>query len=139
MKHFHAVVWVDHREAKIFSLNWHDAVSEWRIQEHSQPAHIHHKAGPVSGPGKAQADEHYFHEIGHALESAGEILICGPGTAKLELIRHLRHHDPAIEKKVVGVETVDHPTEGQLLAYARKTFKSIDASLPQGGGMKPKG
>jgi hypothetical protein len=27
----------------------------------------------------------------------------------------------------VGIETVDHPTDGQLLAYAKKYFAKADA------------
>jgi hypothetical protein len=30
---------------------------------------------------------------------------------------------------VVGIETVDHPTDGQLIAYARKYFIAKDALL----------
>jgi hypothetical protein len=29
-------------------------------------------------------------------------------------------------KIILGVETVDHPTDKQLVAYARKYFKSAD-------------
>lgn len=28
--------------------------------------------------------------------------------------------------KVIGVETVDHPTDGQVLAYARRYFRAAD-------------
>jgi hypothetical protein len=29
------------------------------------------------------------------------------------------------------VETVDHPSDGQLVAFARKYFKAADRMLPQ--------
>ena len=32
-------------------------------------------------------------------------------------------------EKVVGVETVDHPSDGQLVAYARKYFVAKDRML----------
>jgi hypothetical protein len=32
----------------------------------------------------------------------------------------------------VGVETVDHPSDGQLLKYARSYFKAVDRMI-QGG------
>jgi hypothetical protein len=56
-----------------------------------------------------------------------EILIVGPGSAKLDLMKHATKHDHSIAEKVVGIETVDHPTDGQLLAYAKKYFAKADA------------
>jgi hypothetical protein len=29
---------------------------------------------------------------------------------------------PALEAKIVGIETVDHPTDGQLVAHAKRYF-----------------
>ncbi|MBM3489009.1 MAG: hypothetical protein FJX68_00945 [Alphaproteobacteria bacterium] len=57
----------------------------------------------------------------------------GPGTAKLALMRHLHGHAPAVERKVVAVETVDHPSDGQVVAYARKYFDAADRMRPQTG------
>ena len=34
--------------------------------------------------------------------------------------------DPKLKKKVVGVETIDHPSDGQLVAHARKYFNAAD-------------
>jgi hypothetical protein len=47
----------------------------------------------------------------------------GPSTAKLDFSRYLHKHDPALEARIVGIETVDHPSDGQLVAYARKYFE----------------
>jgi hypothetical protein len=61
-----------------------------------------------------------------AVSGAGEILIVGPGAAKLELIKHAHSYDTKVSAKIVSVETVDHPTDGQVLANARKSFTKID-------------
>jgi hypothetical protein len=42
-------------------------------------------------------------------------------------MKHATKHDHLIADKVVGIETVDHPTDGQLLAYAKKYFHKVDA------------
>jgi hypothetical protein len=55
-----------------------------------------------------------------------EILIIGPGSAKNELSRHAASHDPAVAKKIVAVETVDHPTDPQIIDYAKKYFNRFD-------------
>ena len=57
---------------------------------------------------------------------ADSILVVGPSTAKLELMRHLHRNEPSLEKKVMGVETVDHPTDRQIVAYARTYFLAKD-------------
>ena len=52
--------------------------------------------------------------------------ITGPSNAKTELMAHIEKHEPKLLKIILGVETVDHPTDNQLVAYARKYFKSAD-------------
>ena len=52
-------------------------------------------------------------------------------SAKNELVKHVEHHDPAWRKKLVGVATVDHPSDKQLVAHARKYFLAVDRMRPQ--------
>jgi hypothetical protein len=129
MLHFHAVVWIDHAEARIYSFNDEDAQS-WTVRPDHPLRHIHHKAGSI-GAGHAQADHAWLHEIAEQLKDAGEVLLTGPGTAKAELARHLQEHDPEVAAKVVAVEALDHPSEGQLLAFARQYFRAADRMMPQ--------
>ena len=49
--------------------------------------------------------------------------VVGPAQAKLHLMRHIHAHDPAMSSTGMGVETVDHPSDGQVLAYARKYLR----------------
>ena len=124
----HAAVWIDHREAKVYALS-RESADEWKVRPHDRHLHIHHKAG-LGDSGKAAPDQHYFHSVADAVKDAGEILIVGPGTAKTELMHHLQNHDPAIARKVVGVQPLDHPTDGELLNFARKFFKAADRIRP---------
>lgn len=128
MSHYHAVVWMDHNEARIFQFN---ATDVEKTVEHaaSGKGHVHHHAGS-GGSNKSGADKDYLNRVAADLEPAGEILVVGPGQAKLEFLRHVHKHNPQLEKKILSVETVDHPTDGQLLAYARKYFKKADKMLP---------
>ena len=56
------------------------------------------------------------------------MLVVGPSTAKLEFLRYVHKHDHGLETQIEGVETVDHPSDKQLVAYARKYFK-LDPTL----------
>ncbi len=129
MSHFHAVVWLDHREAKVFTFS-PDDVEKLVIHADKPAKHIHHKAGAM-GPGHAKEDEHYYHGIAETLAQPGEILIVGPGQAKTALFKHLHAHDPKVAAKVAAIESVDHPSDGQIVAYARKYFAKFDKTSPQ--------
>ena len=131
----HAVVWLDHTEAHIMSFSA-EASEAKHVQSKSTHKNLHLKSGkPGTGhPAEFQA---YYHEVAQGVSAAKEILVVGPANAKLFLIKHLEKHDPAIAAKVVGVETVDHPSDGQLLAYARHYFQGAD-NLRGDGGMGAK-
>ena len=70
--------------------------------------------------------QHFYGDVVRALEGAEEILIVGPAKAKLELIKYVHKHHAGLEPKIIGVETVDHPSDGQLVAYARRYFHAAD-------------
>lgn len=124
MSHYHAVVWIDHAEARIFSFNAED-VQESVLHPDRTHLHLHHKAG-VTGPGKAAPDAAFLGKVTEILRDFGEFLVVGPGTAKTELVAYIDKHDPALKAKLMGVETVDHPTDGQIVAFARKYFRAAD-------------
>lgn len=125
MTHLHAVVWIDHEQARVAHFN--DSEAE-RLVLHSthRPGKIHHKHGPSGSAGHEPEDAAYLHAVAEALKGAGEILIVGPGNEKNEFMKHLEHHDKAIAACVVAVQSADHPTDGQLLALARKYFRAAD-------------
>ncbi len=129
----HAVIWIDHSEAHVIHFDAEASESEV-VKTRSTHPHLHHKSGSA-GAGHARAADDYLRTVADAVADAGEILVVGPGAAKLELIRHVEKHLPKVAEKILGIETVDHPTDRQLLAYARKAFVRIDqlngsAALP---------
>lgn len=87
MSHVHAVVWLDHREAKIVDFNV-DERHVVNVHHHGGHRQVHHKAGVV-GSGHSPDDAHFQDEIAAALVDALEILIVGPGNAKVALKHHL--------------------------------------------------
>jgi len=120
----HAVVWLDHAEAHVMGFNAEEVEAK---QIHAKSSHkkLHHKSG-APGSGHETEDQSYYHEVAQALGGAGEILIVGPSNAKLFLLKHLQKHDPAVAARVVGIESIDHPTDGQVVAYARHYFVAAD-------------
>ena len=124
MSHFHAVVWIDHAAAHVIRFGREAAVTDVL---HAKAGHrqVHHRTGTV-GAGKAHEDPTFCNAVADTLRESGEILLCGPAQAKLELYHWLQKHEPAIAGHVVGLESSDHPTDGQLLKHARHYFEAAD-------------
>jgi stalled ribosome rescue protein Dom34 len=116
----HAVVWLDQTEAHVIHFTRDDADTEV-IKTTSQ----HQKAGVV-GNNRAEPDFSYMDEVIAAITDAKQILVVGPGMEKLAFMRHMTKSHGDTADKVVSVETVDHPNDGQLLTYARKYFVKAD-------------
>jgi len=131
MSHTHAVVWLDTKEAHVFQFNAED-VERQRIKAHSPFRKVHHKAG-VIGSGHAHDDKAYFDAIVEALQAATEWLVTGPGAAKTEFVKYVETHAPPLKGRLIGVEAMDHPTDGELLDHARRFFKAADRMLPREG------
>lgn len=111
------VVWIDHHEARIFEVGPEGLHSEV-VKAHPHPKH----GGRIRQNDHAEGDVHFFREVADGLAGADELLVVGPGTAKLQLMRWMHAHAPKVEAKVVSVESADHPTDGQLFAYAKRYF-----------------
>jgi stalled ribosome rescue protein Dom34 len=129
MSHYHCVVWIDHREAHVIEFSA-DQADSGVVHTRSKHPHLHHKEGAI-GSGNLPQDKQYYQSVADAIADAGEVLIVGPSTAKLEFFKFLHAHAPAIAARVVSVETVDHPTDGELLRYARRHFVADDRMRPQ--------
>ena len=127
--HFHAIVWIDHREARVFHFNQTD-VDALVIRPANPSVHIHHKANSI-GAGHAAEDQDFLHRVAQSIADAGAVVIAGPANAKTELLKHIHRHDPKLMNAIEGVETVDHPSDGQLVAYARHYLKAADRMKPQ--------
>ena len=115
--HFHAVVWTDYKETRIFEFGT-SGVTQHHIKAETDGSHVHHKAGSV-GSGHSHEGKAYLTAIVAALKPNHEILIVGHGEAKTELAHYIRDNVPALAPRIMGVETINHQTEGEVLAFAR--------------------
>jgi hypothetical protein len=67
--------------------------------------------------------------VAQAIGASTEILITGPAQAKEEFMAFLRSHEPRLATQVLGLEPLDHPSEPQILAFARRYFRAKDRLL----------
>src|SRR5262245_16884645 len=94
----HAIVWIDHHQARIFEF------FEDRVQSETVKSHPHGVARRSDPSRHGEADAQFYREVVEALGGAGEILIVGPATAKLELVRYAHKHAATFESRIVGLE-----------------------------------
>ncbi len=128
-----AGLWIDHRKAIIVAVTeeWEEmalVISKVERQRRStgEP--------PRKGPHESRrlpADDSrqrvftghlniYYDAVIACIRDAESILIFGPGEAKGELKERLEKHN--LGGRIVGVETVDKMTDGQIAAKVRKYF-----------------
>jgi stalled ribosome rescue protein Dom34 len=123
-EHFHVIVWIDHSEARVFGVG-REGADQQVIGTHTHQRHLHHKANSGDS-GKAPIDNEFYDRVAHSIQSAGALLITGPANAKTELVTYIKHHFPEIAKRISAVEPLDHPSDGELIAVARKFFRADD-------------
>jgi stalled ribosome rescue protein Dom34 len=128
-EHFHALVWIDNREAKIFRFT---ATShEQALVSATHPdQHIHTKAHS-GGSGHSAVDHAFFERVAAALASVGAVLIVGPGNAKTELAKHIKQKHPPLAARISAVEPADHPPDGELLKLGRTFYRADDRMRSQ--------
>jgi stalled ribosome rescue protein Dom34 len=119
MSFHNAVVWLDHTKAHVIHFD-KDAAETESLKTHSTHPHPHVR----HGDSHATEDDNarFFNDIAAVLADAQQILVVGPGGEKTAFVKHLGGHAPAVAEKIKATETVDHPSDGQLLTYARKHF-----------------
>lgn len=127
--HYHAVAWIDHREARIIYFNADDA-DEKIIHPAHAPRHLHSTSGSAAGTHE-KGSSIYFRDVADALAEAKAFLVTGPSSAKNEFVTWLRKQAPSLAKQLCGIETLSHQTDGQLVAEARRFFKGEDRMRPQ--------
>ncbi|ABD89359.1 hypothetical protein [Rhodopseudomonas palustris] len=120
--HFHAVIWIDHREARVFHFNPTD-VEKLVIHPDHPTKHVHQQS--------SKDQQNYFHAAAEAIADAGAVLVVGPAHTKTDFVKYIEQHHPKLKGVIAGIETVDHPSDGQVVAFARKYLKVTDRVSPQ--------
>lgn len=112
------VVWMDSASAKIFHIVG-DAVSTSKAYRHEADHHTHNKSDA-----KQKDSPKFFGDVAEHLKTLKDsILLVGPGVAKNHFVTYLDdHHKKELAHRIIGTESMDHPTDSQIVAFARKYF-----------------
>jgi len=127
MTKFHAIIWIDHHKAVVWKFT-DDEQTKSIVKSRDQHEHTHIRKSPHGGH-RSAGDHEFFEDVLKTLIGVGDILVIGPAQTKDEWIAFAGSHRPPIGTLIVGIERADHPTDAELLAYARKHFKVIDRMI----------
>jgi stalled ribosome rescue protein Dom34 len=114
-----AVVWLDHTKAQVIHFD-KDASESEALKTHS--THPHPKQNHADTHANEDDNTAFYSDIATVLKDAQQILVVGPGQEKTAFVKYLAIKAPLVSENVKAVETVDHPSDGQLLSYARRHF-----------------
>jgi len=127
-------VWIDHRHAVIVSI--HQGKETTQEVESDVEPHVRLAGGSRSrtpyGPQDIASDgkrdrrhakqlTNFYRRVIELIRDADEILIFGPGEAKLEL-KDTMDKSRSLTRRVVDVETADKMTRRQFAAMVRERF-----------------
>ena len=113
------MVWIDHHSAQILQFDA-DQVQAQKIKAHS-----HHSRSHGIG---ARSEQDFFAEVCNELKEIAEILVTGSHRAQADFRHYVDKHRVPAAQHIVGWEIADHPTEGQLIAFARRYFVRQESS-----------
>lgn len=127
MATYHSIVWIDHHKAVVWNFT-DDSQTKAIVKAADQHQHTHIRKSPHGGHKIPDALE-FFDDVTKALAGVREILVIGPAQTKDEFLAYLQNKHPQIRSMIVAVESADHPTDPELLAYARKYFSVHDRMI----------
>jgi hypothetical protein len=121
----HVGLWIDHREATIVTLTGEEEAVKRIIS--GMEKHVRFSDGAEQATAEDVRDRRFtnhlnqfFQEVITCIRDAESILIFGPGEAKGELAKRLEIEN--LTGRIVGIETVDKMTDGQIAAKVRERF-----------------
>jgi stalled ribosome rescue protein Dom34 len=114
---FHAVVLIDHHQAQVLQFD----------AEHVEAQKVKASTRHTRQHGSGVRTEHeFFGDVCDALAGIAEVLVVGSRTAQADFKHYADKHRAETAQRIVGYETVDHPSENQLIALARQYFVKFD-------------
>ena len=132
--HYHAAVWIDHHEARVFHFNATD-VDEIVVHPEHPTRHIHHKANSI-GSGHTSEDHAFFQDVISAIGTASAILVTGPANAKLTVAQFALAwvlRQPNVTSAIVGASRPEQVNDNAAASGAHvepSLFTEAERLLP---------
>ena len=116
----HAVLWLEHHHADVLQFD-KQLVTPTKIKDHAHDTRQHHSG--------VRTQHEFFGAVSDALAGITYVLVAAAGTAQRDFRGYVEKHRTAFLPQLAGWETVDHPSEGELVALARTFFTGHDRMI----------
>jgi hypothetical protein len=123
----HAVLWIDHRQARLFRL-MPERVEKLKV--HADHHHFHREQDSLGS--RRERGRIFFAAVSDALGACPEVLLLGPGNARAEFLSYLKEHRPAQLPHILGNQACDDEGDEALVEKGRRFFRAADRMLPAG-------
>jgi stalled ribosome rescue protein Dom34 len=117
MKPSRGVAHLSHQFAQVIEFD----ESTMRVVKTEQHAHATRQHGS-----HVRSEHEFFGSVCDQLDSFAKLLVTGGHTALADFRHYVEKHRPLLAPRIVSYEVVDHPTENQLVAMARKRFGELE-------------
>ena len=78
----------------------------------------------------ARSQHEYFGSVCDLLEAYSRVVVAGGHTTLSDFRHYVAKHRSPIADRIAAYEVVDHPTDNQLVALARKRLDALDRLAP---------
>jgi len=109
----HAVAWIGHPDVHVIQFEAQQSVDQ-RVKQQARFTRQHGD--------QLRGQHEFFGEVCEALAGIRSVLVVGPPDLQAAFRQYVSKHRPALALHIVGWETVDDPTEPEVLKLARKFF-----------------
>ena len=118
----HAVLWLDHHHADVIQFN-NDEVHSQKVKDSPHDTRQHQS--------DVRTQHEFYGTVCDALAGITMILVTGSHVVQGDFRHYVEKHRAHLMPQLVGWETVDHPTEPELVAMAKKFFLAHDNMIGQ--------
>lgn len=118
----HAVLWLDHHHADVIQFNNVDVHSH-KVKDSPHDTRQHQS--------EVRTQHEFFGTVCDALAGINQILVTGSHIVQANFRHYVEKHREHLMPHLVGWETVNDPTEPELVALAKKFFLAQDTMIGQ--------
>jgi stalled ribosome rescue protein Dom34 len=86
-------------------------------------AHTHDTRQHASA---VRSEHEFFGSVCDSLDGIAKVIVAGGHTGLADFKHYVTKHRPQTAPHILAYDVVDHPTENQLVAFARKRFDELE-------------